>query len=90
MSTSAPGDRSNQVSNTQGKVVLPPGVSVGAGRETSEQDVQGMIVQGMVFPVTLDTGTTTSVFVPYSKITDLGYVQALFDSRIQALQAIGG
>jgi len=81
MSTSTP---SNAV------VQLPEGVTVGAGRETSQTSPQGSIVQGMVFPITLPNGSTTTVFIPYSQITNVAQVQALISTRVAAIQAITG
>ncbi|MGH2876224.1 MAG: hypothetical protein ACRDLV_08240 [Solirubrobacteraceae bacterium] len=69
-------------------VSLPPGVTVGPGRETSQVDAQGMITQGMAFPITLANGTTTSIFVPYSQLTDVAAVRQLIVSRVQAITAI--
>ena len=71
-------------------ITLPPGVRVGPGRETSQTDHQGMIVQGMVFPITLPSGSTTSVFVPYSQIHDTAAVKSLIDERVRAVMAISG
>lgn len=73
-----------------GRIVLPSGVSVGPGRETSQVNEQGQVVQGMVFPVTLPGGTTTTVFVPYSRLADTAYVQGLFAARVAAIQGISG
>ena len=72
-----------------GTVVLPPGVSSGPGRETTQTNPQGQVVQGLLVPLTLQSGTTTTVFVPYSQIADTAYVQQLFDARINAIMAIG-
>jgi len=69
---------------------LPPGVTVGPGRETSQTSPQGQIVQGMVFPITLANGSTTTVFVPYSQITDVATVQQLIGARVAAIMAITG
>lgn len=71
-------------------VTLPPGATVGAGRETSQVNEQGQIVQGMLFPVTMASGTMTSVFVPYGQIGNLETVQRLFTTRLQAIQSITG
>jgi hypothetical protein len=76
---------------TQGNTVtLPPGVSIGAGRETSQTNNQGQVVQGMVFPITLPDGTQTTVFVPYATLHNPQMVQALFTTRIDALMGIIG
>lgn len=71
-------------------ISLPAGVQVGAGRETSQTNAQGTVVQGMVFPITLPSGSTTTVFVPYSEIHDTAKVQSLIDSRVNAIMAISG
>lgn len=87
MSTSSPTPPS---SSQPTSITLPPGVTLGVGRETSQPGPNNTIVQGVLYPVTLASGTTTSVFVPYSMIANLGMVQGLFDARIAALSAIGG
>lgn len=69
-------------------IQLPAGVTVQPGRETSTTNAQGQVVQGMIYPVTLPGGTTTTVFVPYSVLSNIPQVQALFDNRINALLAI--
>ena len=71
-------------------VNLPAGVSVGPGRETSQLNAQGQVVQGMLFPVSLPGGATTSVFVPYSVLPNTAQVAALFNNRISALLGIPG
>lgn len=73
-----------------GKVDLPSGVTVGAGREKQETNSSGQLVQGMVFPLTTAKGSMTTVFVPYSEIGDTAKVQSLIASRINAITAIGG
>ena len=72
------------------RVNLPPGVTVGAGRETTQTDEQGQVLQGVVFPLTTANGTRTSVFVPYGEIHDTAKVQALIDRRIRGILAITG
>ena len=72
--------------NTQ--ITLPPGVRVQAGRETTQQNSLGQIVQGMNFPVTLPTGTVTNVFVPYTVLGNTELTQQLFDARIGAIASI--
>lgn len=73
-----------------GTVKLPEGVVIGAGRETSQTNSNNQVVQGMIFPITLPSGSTTSVFVPYSEIHDAGTVQNLIDARVNAVMAISG
>lgn len=72
------------------QIQLPAGVVVQPGRETSQVNAQGQIEQGMVFPITLPGGSSTSVFVPYSAIHDASYVQQLFEQRVNAIMAIAG
>jgi len=79
-----------EASDTTAKVQLPPGVKIGAGRETSATNTQGVVVQGMVFPITLPNGSTTSVFIPYSEIHNTAEVKRLIDARVQAIMAISG
>lgn len=81
MSTSQPSGTSIQ---------LPAGVTIGPGRETSQTNGQGQIAQGIAFPITLPGGTTTTVFVPYSQITNAAQVQALISARVNAITAITG
>jgi hypothetical protein len=76
--------------SSNGTVTLPPGVAIGPGRETSQTNQQGQVVQGMLFPITLPNATTTTVFVPYTVLTNTDQVQALFEQRVNALLAITG
>lgn len=69
---------------------LPHGVTIGAGRETSQTNTAGQVVQGVVFPVTTPGGTTTSVFVPYSEVHNTDKVQQLIEARVNAIMAISG
>ena len=87
MSTNTP----DSTATAQGQnITLPAGVSVGPGRETSQLNAQGQVVQGMLFPVSLPGGSTTSVFVPYSVLPNAAQVAALFTNRITALLSIPG
>ena len=86
MGTTAPNPADTQSST----VTLPPGVAIGAGRETTQTNSQGQVVQGMVFPITLPNMTTTTVFVPYSLLENTAQVEALFNARVNALLAITG
>lgn len=87
MGTSTPG---TDMAPNGSQVVLPPGVTVGVGRETSQLNGAGQVVQGMLYPITLGGGTTTSVFIPYSVGGNVAQIQALFDARISAVQVIPG
>jgi hypothetical protein len=70
-------------------VTLPAGVTVGAGRETSEVDAQGIITQGMQFPIQLADGSSTSIFVPYAQLTDTATIRTMIAERAAAIMAIG-
>lgn len=71
-------------------IQLPPGVTVQPGRETSQVNTQGQVVQGMVFPVSLPNGSTTTVFIPYTVLGNADYVQGLIQARVAAIMAITG
>ncbi|HEY1716210.1 MAG TPA: hypothetical protein VGG07_25155 [Solirubrobacteraceae bacterium] len=77
-------------SGSNAKITVPPGVSVGNGRETSQTNAQGQVVQGMVFSITTKGGSTTNVFVPYSEIHDTAAVGQLITKRVNAIDAITG
>lgn len=74
----------------QQSVHLPAGVTVGPGRETTQTNTQGQVVQGMIFPITLPSGTMTSVFIPYTVLNNVSTVQQVFDQRIGAIMAVEG
>lgn len=80
MSESAPSTR----------ISLPAGVTIGAGRETSELNAAGQVVQGIAFPITTAGGTTATVFVPNSELHQTAKVQALFKAKADAITAITG
>lgn len=71
-------------------VDLPAGVTIGPGRETSQVNGQGAVQAGMVFPITLPNGSTTSVFIAYSDIHNTAQAAALIDKRVKAIMAITG
>lgn len=77
-------------SSSATKIDLPDGVTLGAGRETSETNAQGVVVQGLKFPITTKNGTTSSVFIPYSDIHNAGMVKEIIDRRVNAIVAIAG
>ena len=87
MSTNTPATTTTQ--DPDG-VVLPPGWSVGPFRETSQANQLGQVVQGVLFPLTNQAGSGTTVFIPYSMLSDIPGVQAAFSARIAALSAITG
>lgn len=74
--------------DTGGTISLPAGVSIGAGRETTQTNSAGQVIQGTLFPITLANGTSSSVFVPNSALSNLAGVEKLFADRVNALQAI--
>lgn len=69
-------------------VTLPAGVSISPGRETVQSSPQGTSIQGMLFTLTLANQAQTSVFVPYSLMTNTAAVSQLFASRVAAIQGI--
>jgi hypothetical protein len=81
---------STEASSSQAKVHLPAGVSIGPGRETSQLNAQGQVVQGLVFPLTLPNGTTTSVFIANAELHDTAKAQQTIDARVNAILAITG
>ena len=71
-------------------VVLPIGVSVVGAKETTQPNLAGQLTQGMSFTFQLPTGATTTLFVPYSLLTDTAWVTQQVASRVQAIQAVTG
>ena len=71
-------------------ISLPPGVSIGAGRENSQTTSSGQVEQGMVFPVSTPAGSNTSVFIPYSHIHDEAWVAGRIAQQADAVRAIAG
>ena len=69
-------------------IVLPPGVAVSPGRETVQSNATGQNVQGMLFTLTLANGAQTSVFVPYSIMTQTDVVSSMFAQRVAAINAV--
>lgn len=69
-------------------VRLPAGVAISASRETSQTGLNGQIVQGMQFTLTLPSGASTSVFVPYNLMSNTALVQQMFLDRINAINAV--
>lgn len=80
----------SEQSGSSGGIQLPAGVSVGAGRETSELNAQGAVVQGMKWPITLNDGTTSSVFIPNSELHNPAKVTETFANKAKALKLISG
>lgn len=76
--------------SSDGTIMLPPGVSIGPGRETSRTTDAGGVEQGLSFTLTLADGTKTSVFVPYSVIHNTAAVSAVIAQRVASIQAITG
>lgn len=71
-----------------GTVTLPPGIAIAPGRETTQVGPNGQNVQGMLFTLTLLNGAQTSVFVPYSMMTQTDAVAQLFADRVAAVNAV--
>jgi len=70
------------------QVMLPAGVTVTASRETSQSNAAGAIVQGMIFTLTLASGATTSVFIPYVLMNNTAEIEQLFAQRVASIEAI--
>jgi hypothetical protein len=69
-------------------VILPPGVTVSPGRETSQAGPTGAIIQGMIFTLTLPNGAQTSVFVPYILMNNTADIEALFAQRVAQINGV--
>ena len=70
------------------KIVLPPGVSISAGRETVQTNAAGMAIQGMLFTVGLPSGTTTSVFIPYNLMTNRAEIARIIAERVDGINSV--
>lgn len=69
-------------------VALPPGWTVEVGRETSAV-VNGQALPGLQFNLTYPASNiTTSVFVPYSVMSNTQAVAQLFASRVAQITAV--
>ena len=75
---------------SSGSVMLPPGVTVSGGRETTSVNAQGIVVQGMNFTINLPGGAMTTVFIPYSDLGNTAQVQAMIMQRVQSILAVTG
>lgn len=71
-------------------VNLPAGTVIGPGRESSITNQHNQVIQGMVFPLTTPKGTTTSIFIPNTDLSNTAKVQADIAAKVQAIMAIGG
>lgn len=85
MGTSTPNTSGTSAGGT---ITLPPGVTIRPGRETSQTNDQGQVQQGTLYPIVLANGTTSSVFVPNSALSNPAIVQALFENKVNGLNAI--
>lgn len=71
--------------------MLPPGVTVGPGRETSQPGANGQMSTGIVVPITLPNGTVTTMFFTYSELTSAPQsVSDAIATRVNAIQALTG
>ena len=75
-------------SSSGAEVVLPYGVQVSPGRETTQVGPTGQGIPGMNFTLTLPNGAMTTVFVPYSLMTYPDQVAALFADRVAGINSI--
>ena len=74
-------------------VPLPPGTTVSAGRETSQLSSNNVPIPGMLYTVTLPSGTTTSVFVPYTLMSNRAVVSQMIAQRVNdilGIESLGG
>ena len=71
-----------------GQVVIPYGVSVSPGRETTQIGPNNQNVSGMSFTLTLPNTSTTSVFVPYAVMTNTDLVSQMFADRVNAINGV--
>ena len=81
------------MSSSSNAINLPPGVTISPGRETVQAGPAGQNIPGMVFTLTLMNGANTSVFVPYSIMSNTSVVAQMFAQRvadIEAVSKIGG
>jgi hypothetical protein len=77
------------MSMSSNTISLPPGVTISPARETVQQGPNGQNIQGYVFTLTLpDNGAQTSVFVPYTLMTQTDVVAQMFAQRVAAIQAV--
>jgi hypothetical protein len=66
----------------------PNGVTVSPGRETTMLGPNNTNVQGMSFTLSNATIGSTSIFVPYSLMSDTAAVAQLFADRVAQITAI--
>jgi hypothetical protein len=71
-------------------IVLPPGWSIPTYRETSQSDITGRITQGILFSLQAPAGQVNSVFVPNQLLGQTAAIEAIFNARIAAIEAITG
>jgi hypothetical protein len=64
------------------------GITVQPGRQTTQTNGLGAVVQGTLYPIVLANGTTSSVFIPDSTLPNLAQVEQLFTDKVNALNAI--
>jgi len=78
------------MASSSGGVVLPAGVSISPGRETVQTGPTGQAVQGMLFTLTLANGAQSSVFVPYSLMSNKAIVAEMIASRVADINGVIG
>ena len=74
-------------------VPLPPGTAISPGRETVQTGPNGQPIQGMTYTLTLANGAVTSVFIPYTLMSNTALVSQMFAERVNAINgvtALGG
>lgn len=77
--------------STSPTITLPPGVSAGPIRQTSQTNTAGQVVQGVVMPLTLPAGGTTTIFIPNSVLAQgAAQIQATIDTQLAPLLLLPG
>lgn len=81
-------DANTDTTQSQQQIVLPPGVTIQPGRQTTQPNLSGNVIQGTQYTIILANGTSSTVFVPDSALGDLAAVQKIFTDKIDALNVI--
>lgn len=69
-------------------VTLPPGVTISPGVESSAIAPNQQNISGMKFTLTLPSGASTNVFVPYTLMKYRDQVEALFANRVNDINGV--
>ena len=74
----------------QPAIALPVGWSIPTWRETSQTTGTGQVEQGIAFTLASPLNQKFTVFIPYNILSSTDAVEATFNERIAAIQAITG